>query len=514
MTQPKKILLVVLDGFGLRAQREGNAVALAAKPNLDRFSQDFPLTHLQASGLSVGLPDGQMGNSEVGHTNIGAGRVVYQDLVRINLACERGELDDNEALRRACDHALEHRAPLHFMGLCSDGGIHSSQAHLIALVEMAARRGIRDVYIHAFTDGRDTPPKSAAAFIGAIEDELRRIGVGRVATVSGRFYAMDRDKRWDRIALAVQAMGFAGGPRASSATTAVAQAYDRGESDEFIVPTVIVDDAGHPIGQLAEGAVAVFFNFRPDRAREITRALALNDLPEHANPDLRLARFVCMTEYDDHFRLPVAFPSDSPQRILPEVLAERGMPQFRCAETEKYAHVTFFFNGGREAPFPREERVLVPSPREVKTYDLKPEMSAEGVTAEVLRRLETGAFPFLLVNYANPDMVGHTGKLDAAIKAVEVVDECLGRLYRAAAARRTAMIITADHGNCEMMIDPLTGGPHTQHTTNPVPMHLIDPDYQGCRLQTGILADVAATLLSMYGLEEPVEMTGNSLVIR
>ena len=514
MTQPKKILLVVLDGFGLRREREGNAIALAAKPNLDLFTESYPMIPLEASGLAVGLPEGQMGNSEVGHTNIGAGRVVYQDLVRINLACERGELDRNEALRAACDAALENGAPLHLMGLCSNGGIHSSQAHLVALVEMAARRGVREVFVHAFTDGRDTPPKSGLGFIHDLEDQLRRIGLGRIATVSGRFYAMDRDQRWERISLAVQAMAFSQGPRATSAEIAVAQAYDRGETDEFIVPTVILDAAAQPEGQLREGAVAIFFNYRPDRARELTRALALDDLPGHPKPSLRLRRFVCMTEYDADFALPVAFPSDPPTKILPEVLAAQGMPQFRCAETEKYAHVTFFFNGGRETPFPREERVLVPSPREVKTYDLKPEMSAEGVTTEVLRRLETGAFPFLLVNYANPDMVGHTGVLDAAIKAVEVVDGCLGRLHQAAAARRTAMIITADHGNCEMMIDPVTGEPHTQHTMNPVPFYLIDPDYQGAKLQKGILADVAATLLSMYGLGEPSEMTGKDLVLR
>jgi 2,3-bisphosphoglycerate-independent phosphoglycerate mutase len=514
MTQPKKILLVVLDGFGLRREREGNAVALAATPHLDEFGRSFPMTSLQASGRDVGLPEGQMGNSEVGHTNIGAGRIVYQDLVRINLACERGELDENEVLRDACDQAKQNRVPLHFMGLCSTGGVHSSQTHLVALVELAARRGVGEVFVHAFTDGRDTPPKSALGFIADLQAQLASIGLGRIATVSGRFYAMDRDHRWERISQAVQTIAFSQGPRATSAETAVSQAYDRGETDEFVTPTVVIDDAGRPVGQLREGAVAVFFNFRPDRAREITRALALDDLPGYPKPSLRLRRFVCMTEYDQTFRLPVAFPPDQPKKILPEVLAAQGMPQFRCAETEKYAHVTFFFNGGRETPFPREERVLVPSPRDVKTYDLKPEMSAEGVTAEVLRRLDTGAFPLLLVNYANPDMVGHTGVLEAAIRAVEVVDVCLGRLYRAASARRTAMIVTADHGNCELMIDPTTGGPHTQHTTNPVPFYLIDSDYQGAKLQTGILADVAATMLSMYGLLESPEMTGRSLVLR
>jgi 2,3-bisphosphoglycerate-independent phosphoglycerate mutase len=514
MTQPKKILLVVLDGFGLRREREANAVALAATPNLEEFERAYPVTSLQASGRDVGLPEGQMGNSEVGHTNIGAGRVVYQDLVRINMACERGELDENTVLREACERAVAERVPLHLMGLCSTGGVHSSLAHLVALVELAARRGVPEVFVHAFTDGRDTPPKSGLGFISDLQEHLRRIGLGRIATVSGRFYAMDRDQRWERIAQAVAGMAFAQGPRATSAEVAVSSAYDRGETDEFIVPTVVTGDGGEPIGQLREGAVAVFFNFRPDRAREITRALALDDLPGHPKPSLRLGRFVCMTEYDQTFGLPVAFAPDQPRNILPEVLAAHGMPQFRCAETEKYAHVTFFFNGGREAPFQREERILVPSPRDVKTYDLAPEMSAEGVTAEVLRRLETGAFPFLLVNYANPDMVGHTGVLDAAVRAVEVVDGCLGRLYRAALARRTAMIVTADHGNCELMIDPLTGGPHTQHTTNPVPFYLIDPDYQGAKVQTGILADVAATILSMYGLSEPDDMTGRSLVLR
>ena len=401
------------------------------------------------------------------------------------------------------------------MGLCSNGGIHSSQAHLIALVEMAARRGVREVFVHAFTDGRDTPPKSALGFIRDLEEQLRadrsRPDRHRQRVASTPWIAINagsgsrrRFRRWRVLR----------GARAPSAEIAVAQAYDRGETDEFIVPTVVVDAEGEPVGQLREGAVAVFFNYRPDRARELTRALALDDLPGHPKPTLRLRRFVCMTEYDATFHLPVAFPSDAPTHILPEVLAAQGMPQFRCAETEKYAHVTFFFNGGRETPFPREERVLVPSPREVKTYDLKPEMSAEGVTVEVLRRLETGAFPFLLVNYANPDMVGHTGVLGATVKAVEVVDACLGRLYRAAAARRTAMIITADHGNCETMIDPVTGGPNTQHTTNPVPFYLIDPDYRGAKLQKGILADAAATLLSMYGLREPHEMTGKDLVLR
>jgi 2,3-bisphosphoglycerate-independent phosphoglycerate mutase len=513
MPTPKRILLCILDGWGIRKEREGNAIALAGTPNLDRISAGFPQTELMTSGLAVGLPEGQMGNSEVGHTNIGAGRVVYQDLVRINLACERGELDQNQPLRAACDHAASDDRALHLLGLCSDGGVHSSLEHLYGLIDLAARRGVRRVFVHAFTDGRDTAPESGASFLRQIEEVLRQKKLGKVATVSGRYYAMDRDQRWDRVEKAYRAIVDGAGLRASSSEAAIRGSYERGETDEFIVPTVIVED-GEPIGRIRDQDSVIFFNFRADRARELTRALALGDFTAFPRTRLKLGAYVCMTEYDKDFGLPIAFAPDQPKHILPELLADRGIRQFRCAETEKYAHVTFFFNGGREQPFPGEDRAMVPSPRDVKTYDLKPEMCAREVTAKLVAALASEQYGFLLVNFANPDMVGHTGVLDAAIAAVRTVDECLGQLGEAARAHGTSLVITADHGNCETMIDPVTGGPHTQHTLNPVPLYLIDPDLKGAQLRRGILADVAPTLLEMYGIPQPSDMGGKTLVKR
>ncbi len=509
----KRICLCILDGWGFRPEREANAIALAGTPALDRFTAGHPHTLLHTSGLAVGLPEGQMGNSEVGHTNIGAGRVVYQDLVRINLACERAELDGIAALREACDRAASGDRALHLLGLCSDGGVHSSLGHLYALVDLAARRGVRRLYLHAFTDGRDTPPESGAGYLRQIEAALKQKKLGKIATVSGRYYAMDRDQRWDRVELAYRALVDGSGLKATSAGAALQASYERRETDEFVVPTVLQENDA-PVGRIRDGDSVIFFNFRADRARELTRALALGDFQSFPRTRLALGAYACMTEYDKSFGLPVAFAPDQPQHILPELLSQRGLRQFRCAETEKYAHVTFFFNGGREQPFPGEDRELVPSPRDVRTYDQKPEMSAREVTAKLQRAIASEHYGFLLVNFANPDMVGHTGVLDAAIAAVRVVDECLGKLYDVARLHGTSLVITADHGNCELMVDPVTGAPHTQHTLNPVPFYLVDDDFKGATLREGILADVAPTLLQMYGIPQPADMGGKTLVAR
>ena len=506
----RPVLLVILDGWGNNPRRDGNAIALQGTPSLDALAAQFPLSQLLTSGLAVGLPEGQMGNSEVGHTNLGAGRVVYQDLVRINRAIESGELFHNPALRKAMSAARP--GALHLLGLVSDGGVHSSLAHLQALVAMARRENVRRIFVHAFTDGRDTSPSSGLAFIEKLEAFLGERG-GQIATVSGRYYAMDRDKRWERIERAFKAMVRGEGLKAASGAQAVRDSYARKEGDEFMQPTVIVQPDGSPRGLIRDGDSVVFFNFRADRGREMTQALAFDEQKWGAPT---LSSYVTLTEYDARFTergLPCAFPPEQPADILPELVSRAGLRQLRCAETEKYAHVTFFFNGGREAPFAGEERILVPSPREVKTYDQKPEMSAE----EVTQKLEAAIpqFGFVLVNYANPDMVGHTGVLPAALKAVAKVDECIGRLWKVASRARMPMVVTADHGNIEQMIDYQTGEPFTQHTLNPVPIYLCDPELKGARLREGgILADVAPTLLSMMGMEKPAAMGGNSLVLR
>jgi 2,3-bisphosphoglycerate-independent phosphoglycerate mutase len=504
-------LLVVLDGWGLRPEREANAILMAGTPELDRISRGYPQTELQASGLAVGLPEGQMGNSEVGHMNIGAGRIVYQDFVRISRACASSELQKNQVIASAMDLSKTTGRPFHLMGLVSDGGVHSSIDHLYALLRMAKLRGVPRVFIHAFLDGRDTPPRSGLGYIQQLQDFLDQNQAGRIATVSGRYYAMDRDKRWDRIQLAFDAMVRGRGPQAPSAAAAVRQSYQAKVTDEFVKPTVIVDQLAKPVATLQDGDVAMFFNFRADRARQLTRALALPDFHEFDRGPLKLGQFVCMTQYDPTLPLPVAFPPEQPRHIFPEILAERGFRQFRTAETEKYAHVTFFFNGGREPVFPGEDRLLVPSRRDVKTYDLKPEMSAREVTSELIGRLESGAYEFALVNFANPDMVGHSGVLEAAIRAVQVVDECLGRIGDCCQSARWALAITADHGNCELMVDPTTGEPHTAHTLNPVPFHLIHPSLRGQKLRAGILADIAPTLLELWGLPKPAEMRQQGL---
>jgi 2,3-bisphosphoglycerate-independent phosphoglycerate mutase len=512
--RPKhRVLLAVLDGWGVRSERQDNAILLAGTPNIDRFAGKMPRTELASSGLAVGLPEGQMGNSEVGHTNIGAGRIVYQDLVRINRAVERGELAHNPVLVGAMDVARKDGKALHLMGLIGPGGVHASQDHLIGLLKAAKVRGVPRVYVHAFLDGRDTPPMSALGYLEEFERFLRETGSGRIATVMGRFYAMDRDKRWDRVQQAYEAMVRGVGPRAPGALEAVRASYAEKVTDEFVHPTIIADGET-PLAMVRDGDAVIFFNFRADRARELTRALAEPGFHEFDRGGLRLGMFVCMTQYDATFNLPVAFPPEQPREIFAEVVAENGLSQFRTAETEKYAHVTFFFNGGREVVFPREERVLIPSPREVKTYDLKPEMAAPEVTSRLVQAVESGKHDFLLVNYANPDMVGHTGNLDATIEAVRVVDGCLGQLADACARANVVLVVTADHGNCELMRDPVTGQPHTAHTTNPVPIHLVHPDFAGAKLRSGgILADVAPTLLTMMGLPQPKEMDRNSLLV-
>ena len=512
----KPVLLVILDGWGLRAEREANAVALAETPAMDALLRDYPWTALKTSGLAVGLPEGQMGNSEVGHTNLGAGRIVYQDLVRIHRAVEDGSIFQNPVLLEAMRRAKAGSGTVHFMGLLSDGGVHSHVEHLHALLELARREGVPKAFVHAFLDGRDTPPRSGLGYVEAFEKRLGETGYGKIATVMGRYYAMDRDKRWDRVALAYAALVRGEGYRSAGGARAVEEAYGRGENDEFVKPTVVMEGSGEPRALVRDGDTIVFFNFRADRAREITRAFteeAFKEFDIQARP--RLAYYACMTEYAKTFGLPVAYGPDQPIEIFPEIVSRAGLSQLRCAETEKYAHVTFFFNGGREVQFPGEDRILVPSPRDVKTYDEKPEMSAREVTDKLVAAIDSRKYAFILVNFANPDMVGHTGMLDAAMKAVRVVDECVGRLWKAARAAHMAMLVTADHGNCEMMVDPATGQPHTAHTLGPVPFVLADPDMKGTKLRgDGVLADVAPTALQVMGLPQPKEMKGLGLVAR
>jgi len=512
----KPVLLLVLDGWGIRAQRDANAIAIAGTPNMDALMREYPWTEVDTSGLSVGLPEGQMGNSEVGHTNLGAGRIVYQDLVRINRAVEDGSFFQNDALLLACRRAKAAGGALHLMGLVSDGGVHSSQEHLYACLDLARREGVARCFVHAFMDGRDTPPRSGVGYMRALERRIEDTGYGRVASVHGRYFAMDRDKRWDRVEQAYAAMVRGEGYRASNGVAAVESSHAHGETDEFVKPTVIVNGEGKPVGQLKDGDAVIFFNFRSDRAREITRALAeegFKDFDRKVVP--HLSAYVCMTQYDETFAYPVAFAPQSLDEIFPEIVSRAGLKQLRCAETEKYAHVTFFFNGGRETVYPGEDRLLIPSPRDVKTYDEKPEMAAREVTEKLVAAIGTGKYGFVLANLANPDMVGHTGLLDAAVKAVKVVDECVGRLWKAAQGQRMAMLVTADHGNCELMTDPVTGQPHTAHTLNPVPFILADPDLRGAKLRArGVLADIAPTALQVMGLPQPKEMKGLGLVQR
>ncbi len=509
----KPVVLIVLDGWGINAKKEANAIATARAPIYNSLISDYPHTELQASGEAVGLPDGQMGNSEVGHLNLGAGRVVYQDSTRISKAIREGEFFKNPALLAAMERVKQDNTTLHLMGLLSDGGVHSRLDHIFAMFDMVKAQGITNIFFHAFLDGRDTPPSSAIEYITKLENHLAKTGVGRIASVSGRYYAMDRDKRWERVQKAYETLVMGEGIRKYSAVEAVQQSYEHGRTDEFMLPTVILDrKTNKRLATIKEGDAVIFCNFRSDRAREITRALTDRDFQGFKRPSTpQLSAFVCLTTYDETLDLPVAFGPVRLTNILGEVLSAVGIRQLRIAETEKYAHVTFFFNGGEEPPFPLEDRVLVPSPRDVATYDKKPEMSAREITDKLVEHILSRQYGFVLANYANPDMVGHTGIIEAAVRAVEALDECLGKVLRAAQEAGARVLITADHGNLEMMADPTTGQPHTAHTTNPVPFILVG---EKIRLRSrGLLADVAPTVLKLMDIDQPVEMTGESLIV-
>ncbi|MCL4499523.1 MAG: 2,3-bisphosphoglycerate-independent phosphoglycerate mutase [Chloroflexi bacterium] len=511
MKRPRPVVLCILDGWGLGEKNATNAVNAARTPNLDKLEADYPTTSLDAAGEAVGLPPGQMGNSEVGHLNIGAGRVVYQDITRISKAVKDGDFFHNEVLLDAVRRAKEGNRRLHLMGLLSDGGVHSSWDHVEALLKLAADSGVERLYFHAFLDGRDVPPRSALKYFSRLEEKMSQLGTGRVATVSGRYYAMDRDKRWERTKLAFDALTKGEGATASSAAEAVRQSYDDGVVDEFVKPTVILEE-GNPVAEIERGDSVIFLNFRNDRTRQLTQAITQENFDGFDRGDWPRVHFVCMTLYDPAFNLPVAFPKPRIINTLADVLAANGSRQLHIAETEKYAHVTFFFNGQVEQAKDREERILVPSPK-VATYDMKPEMSAYEVTDKVVKEITEDGFDFVVMNYANCDMVGHTGKLDAAIGAVEAVDECVGRLVHAALSVGGAVFITADHGNADKMLDFETGQPHTAHTTDPVPFIAVCPDKPGLR-DGGILSDIGPTILGVMGIEQPEEMTGKNLFLR
>ncbi|MCL7414596.1 MAG: 2,3-bisphosphoglycerate-independent phosphoglycerate mutase [ANME-2 cluster archaeon] len=511
MVVPKPIVLVILDGWGINQRAEGNAVALAHTPVMDRLLSEYPNTTLESSGKSVGLPEGLMGNSEVGHLNLGSGRVVYQDITMINNSIGNGDFFSNEVLRSAFNHALEMGSSLHLMGLLSDGGVHSHIDHLFSLLEMAKQIGLDRVFIHAFLDGRDVPPRSALQYIMRTENRMQELGVGKIATVSGRYYSMDRDKRWERVSLAYNALTLGEGEKASSAQEAVTSAYERGENDEFIRPTVMLSGK-EATPTINDGDAVIFFNFRPDRARELTGAVTLNDFSGFERKQVPDIYFVCMTQYDETFNLPLAFPHAHIENTLAEYLSKCNKRQLHIAETEKYAHVTFFFNGGVEKPYPGEERVLVPSPK-VPTYDLQPEMSAYEVTEILQNRITSGNYDVIIANYANLDMVGHTGMLDAAVQSAQVVDECLGRVLDAIKSCGGAALVTSDHGNSEQMIYYDDNSPHTAHTTNRVPLVFVS-QMENVSLLEGIFADIVPTMLELLHLDIPPQMTGHSLLVR
>ena len=499
---------MICDGWGHAAPSPGNAISLASTPHYDGWSTRYPQTLIEASGEAVGLPAGVMGNSEVGHLTLGAGRMVPQDVLRIDLALRDGSFYENPALVAAALHVRTRGSVLHLMGLLSDGSVHSHERHLEGLLELAARHRVSHVRVHVFTDGRDTPPRSALTYLARLQTALARSG-GKIATVSGRYYAMDRDRRWDRVARAYAAMVFSSGLTADSGASAVEEAYARGETDEFIQPTAIVEN-GEPVGPIRDGDAVVFFNFRADRARQITRALTDRSFAEFPRPVPPDTHFVCFTEYKPEFELPVAFPPQELTGILADVWAQHGVANLRLAETEKYAHVTYFFNGGIEKSYPGEERVLVPSWKGA-TYDLHPQMSAPEITEEAVKALRAGRFDAHVVNFANADMVGHTGRLEETVEAIETLDRCFGILETACREAGALLVMTADHGNAEQMRDPTTGEPHTAHTANPVPFVLCAPEG---RLRTGgTLADVAPTILGIQGLPVPKQMTGRDLRI-
>ncbi len=494
----RPLVLTILDGWGYSPAIEGNAIAAARKPNYDRLLRDYPNTLVHTSGPFVGLPEGQMGNSEVGHLNIGAGRIIYMDVTRIDRMIASGDFFRDPTLLAAMHHARTRR--LHLMGLLSDGGVHSMNAHLYALLEMAKREGVSDVCVHCFMDGRDTPPESGAGFIEALQREIRRIGVGRIASVAGRYYAMDRDKRWERIDRAKTAMTEGAGEKNTDPVAAVKRSYERGVTDEFIEPVTIVNERRDPVGLIRADDACIFYNYRADRGRQMTQALAESGLK---------LNITTMTQYDKTFNVPFVLSREHPNNILANVMAAENWKNLRIAETEKYAHVTYFFNGGNEKPYPGEERELVPSPK-VATYDLMPEMSAAGVAETAIKAIDRRGFDVIVMNFANADMVGHSGKFDATVKAVETVDGCLGGIYDALRRAGGRWIVTADHGNAETMIDPVTKGPHTYHTTNPVPFIVVDEEKRKLR-SGGSLQDIAPTILGMMHVAQPKEMTGRDL---
>ena len=509
--EKKPVMLMILDGFGINENTDGNAVKTAKTPNIDKLMKKYQTTEIYTSGLKVGLPEGQMGNSEVGHTNIGAGRIVYQDLTKITKSIEDGDFFTIPEFTEAIENCKKYNSKLHILGLLSDGGVHSHIRHLYGLLEMAKRRDFEDVYVHCFLDGRDTPPASAEGYIVQLEEKMKEKNLGKIASISGRYYAMDRDKRWDRVKKCYDALVNGEGEKATSATIAIEDSYQKEVFDEFVVPTVICN-GDTPIATIQNHDSVIFFNFRPDRAREITRTIVDKEFNEFETKKLD-TYFVCFTNYDETMpNVKIAFKKEPLVNTLGEVLANNGLTQLRIAETEKYAHVTFFFNGGEEKQYAGEDRILVPSPK-VATYDLKPEMSAYEVTDNVVKAIDSDKYDVIILNYANPDMVGHTGSLPAAIKAIETIDECVGKVVETMLAHHGTMLITADHGNAEQMIDYKTGEPHTAHTTNPVPLILVTEN-EDLKINSGKLADLAPTILELLNIEKPKEMTGESILVK
>lgn len=510
----KPTVLLIMDGFGLNDRHEANAVYEAATPNIDKLMAECPFVKGNASGLAVGLPDGQMGNSEVGHLNMGAGRIVYQELTRITKSIQDGDFFENEEFLAAVDNCKKNGSTLHLYGLLSDGGVHSHNTHLYGLLELAKRHGLTDVCVHCFLDGRDTAPTSGKGFIEELVAKMQEIGVGKIATIEGRYYAMDRDNRWDRVEKAYAALVYGEGVEGTDPVEAIQASYDSEVTDEFVLPTVIKEN-GQPVGTVKENDSVIFFNFRPDRAREITRAMCDPDFKGFARRDGRFPlTYVCFTDYDETIpNKVVAFKKEEITSTFGEFLAQNGLKQLRLAETEKYAHVTFFFNGGVEVPNEGEDRILVKSPS-VATYDLQPEMSAPEVGEKLVEAIKSDKYDVIIINFANPDMVGHTGVQEAAIQAVETVDACVGNAVAALKEVNGQMFICADHGNCEQLIDYETGAPYTAHTTNPVPFILVNYDPAYTLREGGCLADIAPTLIEMMGMEQPKEMTGKSLLIK
>ena len=510
----KPVVLMVLDGYGLNDRTEGNAIAMANTPVMDQLMKECPFVKGNASGLDVGLPDGQMGNSEVGHMNIGAGRIIYQDLTRITKDIQDGTFFENKALLAAMENCKKNDSDLHLWGLLSDGGVHSHITHLYGLLEMAKKNGLSKVFVHAFLDGRDTPPASGKDYVEQLENKMTEIGVGKIASLSGRYYAMDRDNNWDRVEKAYASLVSGEGVKATSAVKAMEDSYAQDVTDEFVLPTVICDEAGNPLSLVKANDSVIFFNFRPDRAREITRAFCDDKFTGFDRQFLPLT-YVCFKDYDETIpNKTIAFEKESITNTFGEFLAKNGKKQLRLAETEKYAHVTFFFNGGVEEPNADEDRILVNSPKEVATYDLKPQMSAPEVGEKLVDAIKSDKYDVIVINFANPDMVGHTGVISAAVAAVECVDGLIGNAVEAVKEAGGVMFICADHGNAEKMIDYETGKPHTAHTTNPVPFILVNADADMKLREGGCLADIAPTLIELMGMEQPAEMTGKSLIVK